>query len=191
MVNPTDPHTQITARSVRPPSEIEISGLELLRLDDDSDDVSCDSYCADSIPMQRLVRGGLGAPALPRAILQYTTTTRPCLKPALSRTLSTPAIMTRRLSLTSQLTEDESMDSLDLNDSLRSICFPCPNIATQIPPLDLTDDNNFPDFAQDSMILAFSVSPATRGKIPIRSFSQSVVTDMPPTRSYNSVGRAA
>jgi hypothetical protein len=94
-----------------PPDAIELSGLELLGIrrgcdvdDDPEDDVSCESYCADSVPC---------------ALRNKTSTIKEssniamksCRRPATSRNM--PAIILRRGSLASQLTDEEEDDDDD------------------------------------------------------------------------------
>lgn len=195
-----------------PVQEIEISGLELLLLgmdyscddDDDSDDLSCDSYCADSMPAHRNIQRSAAA----RAVLHPNTSRRcPTTAPMARAPSAVGCVSLRRASLASQLTEDDSIVSLNFNDSFCSNSHRRHHHNNNASMHHLgnfsgaTDDdrsngaatgnNYYPDFAQDSMNLVSN--NAIRTKNLVRSFSQSVLMDSPRKSKMhlNGVGRAA
>lgn len=155
-----------------PPPEIEINKLELLRLECDEEDLSCDdSFCVDSIRPQCQMERNQSSPLSwkfdPKNDLTITIGNQ--LEP---RQISA---MKRRASIPSQLRDDNSIVSSELYDSSFSH--------------DGVDEseNSYPDSMQDSAILLM----AQRKKLH-RSISRTVVLDTPQVmHQQNGVGRAA
>jgi hypothetical protein len=208
-----------------PPDAIELTGLELLGIrlgcdvDDPDDDVSCESYCADSVPC---------------ALRNKSSTTKEssniamksCRRPATSRDMT--RIILRRGSLASQLTDEEEDDddeaseaSLDSSESSHSIDLSfCANRVQQqhrVPSThsnkrshlqrlhssasapfhgsgynltaDDVSENHFVDFANDSIHL-FATS-TMRKQNAVRIFAPAIAPAPPARQPQSAMGRAA
>lgn len=187
---------------------IEISGLEILPDgifgydDDDPDDSSCDSYCADSIPHHEILSDDVN-------LYISTTSQKPhCFRKAMTYSRKpvvnikpSKRIFLRRSSLASQLTDEENSiasntDSIDSDNEYK--VSPTTGIHVSKPTITRvsadknecgdssnSNDSNFPDFAEDSVCLA-----AMRAKHVVRTFSQKVSLDVPALH-HSEAGRAA